>query len=281
MTTQMHRIFTVLMVAIMVGLVAAGWFLVAQPQLAAAAASNDQLGSVQSQISTSQAALGQLREQKGKLGELTDELTGLQASIPSTLASSSLVADLDQEAAAAGVTITNIAVTDAVAYSPATSAGAPAASTSSSSATPAPTASATPTPSPTAAPGKSSYSATTDPQITAANFIPVPVAISIEGGWDQTLAFVKNLQSGDRLYAVGTLGVKGDDSGNGVYKTTVTGYVFALIDPTVPGAGTGAAAKAATATPSPTSTKKAAPTASATPESSQTESPTPTPAPTR
>ncbi|MGN6324931.1 hypothetical protein [Pseudolysinimonas sp.] len=260
MTTQMHRIFTVLMVALMVGLVAAGWFLVAQPQLAAAAAAEDQLGSVRTQISSSQVALAQLRAQKGKLGELTAELTGLQASIPSNLASSSLVADLDREAKAAGVTIANIAVTDPVPYAPATSPGAPAASASSSGATPAPSASATPAPAPSAPSSKAAYSATTDRQITAANFIPVPVSISIQGGWDQTLAFVRALQSGDRLYAVGTLSSKTDTNTSGTYKTTVTGYVFALIDP--------AAAPSAS-------------TASATTDSSQTESPTPTSSPTR
>ena len=53
MTTQMHRIVSVLMVALMVGLVLAGWFLVAQPQLAQAAASSDQLASVTSQTTQS------------------------------------------------------------------------------------------------------------------------------------------------------------------------------------------------------------------------------------
>jgi hypothetical protein len=60
----------------------------------------------------------------------------------------------------------------------------------------------------------------------------VPVSITIEGTWSQTLAFVKNLQTGQRLYAVGSIGSKQKADDAAQYQTTVTGYVFAVLDPT-------------------------------------------------
>lgn len=269
MTTQMHRITVLLMVAVMVGLIAAGWILVAQPQLAAAAASDAQRASVQSQLASSQRSLRQLQTQKSKLGELTTQLTGLQRSIPSSLASSSLVAGINDEAQAAGVSVVSIAVNDPVVYAPAGEASA--ATSTSSAASPSSTASATAPPSST---GSGSFSPETDPRITPANFVPVPVTITVSGGWNQVLAFTKNLQGGVRLFALGTLTSKlGDSSSYGgaadpsAFTTTITGYVFAITNPT---ATAGTSAKVARSTP--TSTKKQTPSPSSTPTPSGTPS---------
>jgi len=57
---QTHRIISALTVFLMVVLVAAGWFLVAQPQLASAATANTTLAGVQSQSEATQATIKQL-----------------------------------------------------------------------------------------------------------------------------------------------------------------------------------------------------------------------------
>jgi len=266
MNTQTHRIVSVLMIALMAGLVAAGWFLVAQPQLAAAADSQSQLDAVQSQIATSRASLQQLKEQNDKLPELTSQLAELQSSMPSTLASSPLVLGIDQEAASAGVHVEDISVSDPATYTPAAGTTNASGSTGTESASPSPT--PTPSASATAAAASGKTAATTyttkaNALITPANFIPVPVSISVTGGWDQTLAFVNNLQTGSRYYSVGTVSSKAKTDDPSQYETTVTGYIYSILDPS----SLAAAAQ-----------KK---TASATPESSQTGSPTPTPTPTR
>jgi len=290
MTTQMHRIVCVLLVALMGGLVLAGWFLVAQPQLASASDSNTQLEAQEAQIATSQSNLQHLRDQKGRLTQLSAQLASLQTSIPADLASSPLVAGIDREASAAGVVITDISVDDPKTYAPAP----PATGGSAASGSAQPTASASPSPTPSATPAATaapytlrmkSYAPRTDSRITAANFIPIPVSITVKGQWGPTLQFVKNLQSGERLYAVGTLGTKTDPDDPSTYTTIVSGYVFAILDPASLAAETAkktadaAAEKAAKPTPSPTpsGTSKPAPTASTKPVPSGSPTPSVTP----
>jgi Tfp pilus assembly protein PilO len=285
--TQTHRIVSVLMVALMVAAVAAGWFLVAQPQLAAAAEANSQLDSVHGQITSSQASLRNLREQETKLPELTAQLTGLQQSIPSTLSSSALVAGIDQQASAAGVHIKDISVDDAAAYVPPVAAGTTGTTgatgtTGGGAATPSPTPTPTPTASASAsaAPaGKAQFTPTGSPLITATNFITVPVSITVEGPWDQTLGFVKNLQTGTRLYAVETVGTKQKSDDASQYTSVITGYVFAILDPSSQAAvAAKKAAAAAAATPTPTPTPSA--TTSHRPAPSATTTPIPSSSPT-
>ena len=277
MNTQTHRIVSVLMIVLMVAVAAAAWFLVAQPQLSAAAQSNEELSGVQSRISTSQASLDRLRKGEDDLPELNAQLASLQQSIPSALESSPLVSGIDAQAAAAGVFVKSITVDDPAAYAPPPAPAVPSASTPTGGATPAPTPTASATPAATgAAAGKSQYTAKTDPLITASNFVTVPVSITVTGNWDQTLAFMKNLQTGTRLYAVGTVGSKASDDGS--YETVVAGYIFAILDPSSQAAAAKkAVADAARPTPTSTATHKPAPTASTAPipSGSSTQSGTP------
>ena len=70
MQAQSHRILSGLTILIMVALVAAGWLLVAQPQLAAASTANDQLTSVNTQVAATQVVINQLKAEQAKLPEL-------------------------------------------------------------------------------------------------------------------------------------------------------------------------------------------------------------------
>jgi Tfp pilus assembly protein PilO len=264
MSTQVHRAMCGLMVVLMVAVVAAGWFLVAQPQLASAADAETQIQSVRSQISTSEASLRELRKQKENLGQLTAQLTELQRSIPSTLASSDLVAGFDAEAAAAGVLVTHITVGDPAAYAPLPAGAASTAKNSSgAAASPSPSPTATPTPAPSApsAQSKQVYVPMTDPRVTGANFIPTPVQISVTGTWDQTLAFVKNLQSGTRLFALGSVSSKFMPDDSAGFSFIVSGYVFSILDPSSVAAQAAekAAAAGVGATPSPAPTPSGTP----------------------
>ncbi len=73
------------------------------------------------------------------------------------------------------------------------------------------------------------------------------MSITVEGGWGQSLGFVHNLQTGTRLFAVGTVSSKQKPDDPATYTTIVTGYVFSIPSTT------------------PSSTKKPAPTPSAAP----------------
>ncbi|MEO6116718.1 MAG: hypothetical protein ABIP33_10060, partial [Pseudolysinimonas sp.] len=129
----------------MVVLVAAGWFLVAQPQLAAAATANESLAGVQSQSAATQATITRLIGEQKQLPALTKDLAALRLSIPAEANSSAYIDGLDALAAASGVTITELKLDDPVLY---TSPVAPVAAAPAKGATPSPT----PTPTATTAP---------------------------------------------------------------------------------------------------------------------------------
>jgi len=264
---QSHRILSALTVFLMVALVAAGWFLVAQPQLASAATANTALAGVQSQISATQATITRLVGEQKKLPSLKKDLAALRLSIPAAAESSAYINGLDALAAASGVTITELTLADPVVYSspvvvapPAPVAGAAA--------------SATPTPAPTAAkaPAPTGWAAPADPRITGANFIAIPVSVTTSGDWGTTLTFFKGLQSGKRLFLI--TGISTELETSGELKATAKGYIYVLLDPASAKIDTSKAEAALTPTPTPT------PTVSVSPNPSGSSTPTPTTSPT-
>jgi Tfp pilus assembly protein PilO len=272
---QNHRILSGATILLMVVLVAAGWFLVAQPQLAAAATSNDTLGSVQSQVESSQATIARLKTEQKDVPSLKVQLEKLRTSIPAEAEASAYIDGLNALATANGVTITTIKLDDPVPYSgaaPKPAAPAPAAGTAATpSATPSPSAS------PTTAPVPTGFVAPTDPRITATNFIAIPVSIVLNGSWDADLAFIKGLQTGKRLFLVNGVTTGQDADDPTLTTATVGGYIYVLLDPKGD-ALTAADKKLATATATPTPTPT--PTVSASPNPSGSSTPTPTTSPT-
>lgn len=264
---QTHRILSALTVFLMVVLVAAGWFLVAQPQLAAAATANDSLAGVQSQTAATQATITRLISEQKKLPALTKDLAALRLSIPAAANSSAYINGLDALAAASGVTITDLKLNDPVVYS-SPAAAAPAAA--AGGATPSPT----PTPSPTATKPAVplGWTPPSDPRITGANFIAIPVEVTTSGDWPSTLSFFKGLQSGQRLFLITGIATELDTSG--ALKATAKGYIYVLLDPASAKIDTTKAENALTPTPTPT------PTESSSPNPSGSSTPTPTTSPT-
>ncbi|HEU0205688.1 MAG TPA: hypothetical protein VFQ74_03215 [Pseudolysinimonas sp.] len=264
---QSHRILSALTIFFMVVLVAAGWLLVAQPQLAAANTANTTLAGVQSQITATQATITRLIGEQKKIPALTKELAALRLSIPAAAESSAYINGLDALAAESGVTITELTLSDPMVYSsPVPAAPAP----SAAGATPSPT----PSPAPTTAPVKTGWTPPSDPRITGANFIAIPVSVQTSGDWTSTLSFFKGLQSGQRLFLVTGISTELDTSG--VLKATAKGYIYVLLDPASAKIDTSEAESALQPTPTPTPT----PTMSSSPNPSGSSTPTPTTSPT-
>jgi hypothetical protein len=115
-----------------------------------------------------------------------------------------------------------------------------------------------------------------DTLITGSNFVDIPVTIAVSGQWDQSLAFIKGLQTGKRLFLVTGIVTKQADDGSGL-TTTISGFIYALIDPKA-AAAEAAAEKKAAASPTPTPTPT--PTVSVSPNPSGSSTPTPTTSPT-
>jgi len=269
---QSHRIISGLTILMMVVLVVAGYLLVAQPQLAAASTANDTLTTVNGQIASSQATIARLKIEQKKLPSLKAQLAKLRQSIPLQAEISAYIDSLNALAGSTGVAITGIKVENAVAYVPPVVLApvTPAAGAGAATPSPTPTASAEPT----APATPTAWAPTTDPLITAANFVAIPVTISTTGEWPATQAFINGLQRGSRLYLVTGIetSVASADTGSGGITAVINGYVYVLLDPK----GAALDKKGGSATPTPTPT----PTVSTSPNPSGSSTPTPTTSPT-
>lgn len=271
-----NRLHLVIALAIGVVLLAGGFFLGVQPQLAAASANREQLRTIDATNDGYRTELARLAARSAKLPAMQREADALATSIPSSADTASFYKEVDRVAAAAGVTVDGITTSWAAAYTPPETA-APAAAASaaepgatSGSATPSP--SATPTTPAAAAP-------VTDPKITAANFSTIAISIGVTGSFEQALAFTSGMQDGDRLFLVDDIKSTREDttadgatttdgaaatSGSGSTTWTLSGYVYVLSDAAAAqasqgsGQGTGTPSDAATSTPSDAATSTSA-----------------------
>ena len=195
-----NRLWIIGSVAVMLVVVVTGWFVGIQPQLSVASASTDSLTAVAEQNAASENLLITLKNDFAGIGALKGTDGALRKSVPSSAQVSTFVTELDVLSGQTGVAVTTIAVSDAKAYTPpVTVAAVPV-----TGATPSPTPSASATAAPVvAAPATPEAPAlVTNPKITAANFIAIPIALRISGPYANVLDFVKGLQTGERLFLV-------------------------------------------------------------------------------
>ncbi|PZF57364.1 hypothetical protein DEJ23_07720 [Curtobacterium sp. MCSS17_008] len=230
-----HRLSLVIALVVCAAVLAGGWFLGVQPQLAAAAANQTQQATIDATNDKNRAELTRLAKAFSGLGETKAELDRLRASVPSTVDTESFVREIDADATAASVQVTNVTIGDAVPYAPAAdSAAEPDASSNGTSA-----ASAAP---PTADSEVPSAQAATDPAITGSNFSLVPVTVAVKGSYDQALAFTKAMQSGARLFLVTGIAAASEDDGATPMQSqswSLSGSIYVLADPSAAPAPTG------------------------------------------
>lgn len=247
-----NRLFLILAVLASVVVATGGFFLGVQPQLAQAAANDAQSAASEQTNAQNTRELERLRKANETLGQQKDDLTRLEKSVPAQLDAPAFYSEVDEAATTSGVTITAITTGDAVAYAPPTTPNATTGTAASSpSATPAPADGATPAP--TAAATPSAPEVATSPLISGNNFSAVPVSIAITGTFDESLAFLRELRSGERLYliqkidsstasgagdAADTAGAGGTTSTKGSSRTaaevsttwTFSGFIYVLQD---------------------------------------------------
>jgi Tfp pilus assembly protein PilO len=216
---QQHRIISLASILAMLLIPALGWFLVAQPQLAAAAAADQQRADTETQVLASAQVVAQLKEDSKKLPQLNQELDELRASIPFDADPSGYIDGLDALAQLAHVQLTGLTVGDGVAYVPAAPPVDPAAV-----ATDAPASGESPQAVPTAAP-VSDPAIVTNPLIDSTNFITIPVTVQAKGDWTEILQFIQGIQSSPRLFLVSSLSTQLED---GAYSATVGGFIYVI-----------------------------------------------------
>jgi Tfp pilus assembly protein PilO len=247
-----NRLWIIGSVLVMVIVVALGWVVGIQPQLAATALADDQRVSVEQTNAGHQIALNKLREDFKGIDKLNQELASLSKSIPSGTNVPDYVDQLDALARANHVTLKGLTVADAQAYTPVppVAPAVPAAPAGSSAAA----AASTPTaaPAPIAAPGSPPV---TNANVTAQNFASLSVQITISGTYSDVLRFVNGLQTGTRLFLVSGLSTKAAESSapvdskvptpaaapahDRIVDGAISGLIYSIVTPTTPLAVTG------------------------------------------
>lgn len=223
-----NRLSLLLAVLAMAVVAVGGFFLAVQPQLSQAAAAREQTRTVDQTNESSRAELGRLREQAAELPAMKRELTTLSASIPDTASIPPFIDELNALAASSGMEVSSFTASDATAYAPAASADA-SSTAAAGAATPQPSA----TPSASAVPAAPvAPSAVTNAAITGQNLSVIPVTVAVDGSFDQALAFVKGVQSGQRLFLITTIASaqkSGDDgAASGTSTWTFGGSIYVL-----------------------------------------------------
>jgi hypothetical protein len=196
-----NRIWVFVTALLAVGAVALSWFIGASPLLAQAAASDAERTGIEAINAAKLAELQQMKLQFADLDNLTEDLQALRSSIPGDVDTDYLTGLLSQYQAASGAVASLVAIGEAVQY------GIPIAGEGETTAGPAPA---------------------SGPQATgslATALYTVPVTITFNGvGIANVMEFVRQMQTGSRLFLVTQVIARGDTS-------TITAYMFVIHDP--------------------------------------------------
>jgi hypothetical protein len=221
-----HKLSLVLAALAAVVVLAGGWFLGVQPQLASASSADAQRQTIDATNLKNRAELIRLQKQFANIDGMKTALSKLEQSIPGAADSAAFIRSVNDESSAAGTSISTITVGEAQAYVPPSASTATPGATATATASPSASASATAEPSPAATP--SAPMPHTDPAITSGDFSMIPVAVSFNAPSDaQALALTQAVQSGTRLFLVDSIAKSPQNSGTGS-SWSLQGYIYVL-----------------------------------------------------
>ncbi|TFC13981.1 hypothetical protein E3O19_11625 [Cryobacterium algoritolerans] len=220
-----NRLWMIASVLVMVLVLLLGVVLGVQPQLASAAAADEQRASVEASNAGQATVLAQLKKDFAGIDKLKTELAPLSDSVPRGTEMPAFVNQLDALSGASQVTLTGITVADAVPYAPVAApvVAAPAAKEGEAA-----------TPTPSAAPSTAGVPPVTNSSITAENFASLALTVTVSGSYGNALNFVNGLQTGKRLFLVSGLSTSKDavaGRGADTVVATITGLVYVLVPP--------------------------------------------------
>lgn len=199
------RIWGIVCGAATVAVLAGGWFLGVQPQLAAAATSADSALAVDAQNQATQIKIAGLTKAAAKLDDMKAQNAVLLKNVPTVLKPNTFIRRVTEVAALDGVNVVSITPGDSIAYT----APASASGTADSG-----TASAIPL-------------AKTSPLITGSNLAVVPVSVVVSGGPDAVLQFAHDIQNDERTFSINGVQTSKND-GSTTINATLTGYIYVL-----------------------------------------------------
>lgn len=203
--TQAWGLITVVVV---LGVVAAGWFLGVSPQLAEQAQADSQRKAAQSQNDDIRATIADLAKEEANLPTYKQRDEELHTAIPDQVESAAFITSVNNLAAASNVVVEQISIEDVIPYS-------------------------APTAAEPAADGSVAPAPVTDSRVNNTNFLLVPVTLTVSGAWPDVLSFTHGVQTSGRLMLVTKVNTSGDGA---TFSTTLNGAMYVLIRPSAPGA---------------------------------------------
>jgi len=194
-----NRLWTLGAVLVIVGLLAATWFLGVSPQLAAAQLADSERAGIETQNVANQSTLTSLKAQFEKIDELRAELAESREVVPASVQQSLLIGQIGDFAKANDVKISLASFSD------------PEASIAGSS---------------------------TDPELSAAmalvspeSFLVVPLSMTIHGEYTDVMNFIDDLQTGTRLVLVFEVTMPEGRAKKGeTVDISIAGETFVLLD---------------------------------------------------
>ena len=193
------RIWGIAAGALVLALLAGGWFLGVQPQLNAAAMTGESASSVEMQNQATRIRLAGLTKAAAKIDTMRADNELLLKAVPSILKPNTFIRRVNEVAALNDVKVLGLSPSDAVAYT------SPAAASA----------------------GAGITLAKTDPLITAANFAVVPVTVSVSGGSDDVVQFMHDIQNDERAFSISTVQLTKDASPGG-FTAALGGSIYTL-----------------------------------------------------
>jgi Tfp pilus assembly protein PilO len=217
-----NRLSLIVALVVSAAVLAGGWFLGVQPQLAQASVNEAQQAGINETNDKNRVELKRLSDAYSALDATKSQLDALRSSVPATPDTEPFVRSLSANALASGVQVSNLSLGEPTAY-------VPTADTSADTATP----SASATADPSAAVAPLAPNAHTDAAITASNFSVIPVTVAVDGSFDQALAFTKSVQAGPRLFLVTGIAAASTDDAPPMegQSWSLSGSIYVLADP--------------------------------------------------
>lgn len=202
-----NRIWLIVSILLMAALLAGGWFIGVQPQLAAQRTANEQRDEVRLTNERIRAEIDALILARDRLPELVAEAEAYELAVPVDTHAAAFIRQLSRIADETDVTIVTIRMADAVPYR---SPGVPS-----------------PDEEETGAPYPH-----TEGLITSDNFIVGEIGVQVTGDWADVLRFVELLQTSERLVLVDGFSASLDSDGG--TTASLSGSIYVLRDPSRP-----------------------------------------------
>ena len=194
-----------------------GWLLGISPHLIEASTAKAAQATVETQNATYEAQVAALETQYEGIGKLKDDLAELQLAVPGAANLPAFLAQLDSIGQQHQVTLAGITVSDAQLYVPVVATVPVDVAAPTDGSTPAPAAEVAAT-----GVAPAATEPTLSPLISPANFVSVPITLTVDGDYVHILDFIEGLQKGKRLVMVTTFNTVAKDPGAGASTAAAT-----------------------------------------------------------